>query len=87
MADSPQDRHALEERWRNYADSARLRLDAAHALVEELRPDVRSIPSPDGQYAYRQALQAESAALAEYGRVLQIYIDLVYRNKIPTQER
>lgn len=85
MSDAPRDRHALENRWRENVCAARQRLDSAHALVEERRQDVRSaaVPSPDGQYGYRLALQAESAALEEYGRVLQIFIDLVYRNKIP----
>lgn len=85
MADALLDRQVLEERWRKNVQSARLRLFFARTFREEVRVNLRNhaVPSPDGDNEYRWAIEAEAAALAEYGRVLQIFNALIHRNKIP----
>lgn len=85
MADISPNRRALHEQWQKNVEVARLRLQFARAFVEEVRADLRrgAIPSPDGDYAYRRAVRAETAALAEYRRVFRLFTDLLYRNQIP----
>lgn len=66
------DQKALRDRLLEQLRDARLRLEFTRSFLEEIREDVRagSIPPPDGCWAYRQALRAETAALVEYRRVL-----------------
>jgi hypothetical protein len=59
------------------------RVKAAADLAYQLCTDA---PPPDGNFAYRQALQAETAALAEYRRTLTIFTDLLLHGKTPDQE-
>jgi len=81
------ERRTLEELWR-------LRLKTAEVHYAYAREKLRNVlktlppgdtPSPDGSYAYQQALRAENIALSEYTRVLRIFTDLVVRSKIPEQ--
>lgn len=80
-----QDRQQLEERWRARLKDAKLRLDFAHQYTKEVERDFNdgTVPIPDGSYAYRKALRAESYALAEYQRVLRVYT--VVSGKIPDE--
>ena len=41
---------------------------------------------PDGSFGYRKALRVETAALAEYKRVLFIFTDLVANGKLPPDD-
>jgi len=43
------------------------------------------IPAPDGSHAVRQARVRESAALAEYMRVLRMFTELVIHDKLPEE--
>ena len=64
----------LEELWcRRLADS-KLRVDFARNFLREVEPD-----SPE----HAEALRAESAAQADYIRVLRLYTHLVLDSKIP----
>ena len=88
MSNHESDRQALENLWRERVKSARLRLEFARNYVAELQQDLRAgaIPSPDGAFAYQQALRAETAALAEFRRVLQVFTDLTIDGKIPDEK-
>jgi hypothetical protein len=44
------------------------------------------MPLPDGSLAYRLALRDETNALAEYRRVLGIFMDLALKGKTPPEE-
>ena len=87
MSNSPPDRQALQELWRKRLADAKVRLDFARHFVTEVKQDLQSpdIPTPDGSYAYRRALRAETLALREYSRVLRIYQDLAVRGVVPDE--
>jgi hypothetical protein len=78
-------RRILEDSWR-------LRLDEAHVHYRKAtdqyrkslqdQPDVR-LHNPNGALAV--ARQAESEALAEYARVLQVFTELTMNGKIPDE--
>lgn len=76
----------LEESWR-------LRLEEALCQYHATRDEYHSLlagvpdgvpPNPDGALA--RARQAESMALAEYRRVLQIFTDLTIHGKLPEDQ-
>ena len=73
------DRVALQEQWRIRVRVARRRLDSARNRLNGIQRDfARDIYSaPENQVIYKQAIRAESAALTEYARVLEIYSRLV----------
>lgn len=79
------DQAAVEELWRKRLNTAKLRLEFARNYVAELQRDLQTgaLPSPDGGFAYQQALRAENNALAEFRRVLKIFTDLTVDGKIP----
>jgi len=72
--------------WRARLADAKLQYDFACNFVKEVRRDF-SIGDgcPDGQYAYQKAVRGESAALAWYKHVLQLYADLVLRGTVPDE--
>ncbi len=80
-----QNRQEVEDDWRKRLESARLRLACVRQHVKYIQRVVRDIPSPDGKLAYRQALQAENEALAEYRRILQVFTDLVVEGRMPDE--
>lgn len=57
---------------------------AKSAVAEAIDAQPDAAP-PDGTFGYRQALRVETAALAEYKRVLTI-TDLVASGKMPPEE-
>ena len=73
--------------WRSRLNDVRCRLDQARCAAKAAEDDWRSptIPSPDGSYAYQRALRAERDALAEYRRVLTVFIDVVLNHRIREQ--
>ena len=77
------ERRALEALWREHLQNARIRYRAANAAVQAARELHSHAPSPDGSFAFNQALKAESQALAELKRVLESFNDLVNHDKIP----
>jgi len=82
------DRIALEDLWRRRLEDAELRLTFARQYLAEVQrdfPSSRRVHS-DGAFAYQHALRAETFALAEYKRVLQIFTDLVTHGKIPEEQ-
>ena len=68
--------------------SAKARYDLATSRVRVAHADYRSrtIPAPDGDYAYRQALQEERAAMREYSTALKFCYDLLTEGKTPDEE-
>jgi hypothetical protein len=81
------DRKALEALWRERLQRVRMEMDVASSFANGLRREGRPAdsPSPDGGVAYRQAVRAEAAALAEYARILRLFADLVLAGKIPDE--
>jgi hypothetical protein len=90
MSDRNHNREALEQLWRNRLKDAKLRLDFARSYLKEVRRDFHDrefpVPSPDGNFAYRKALRAENAALAEYRRILAVVADLFTTGEAPAQQ-
>ena len=87
MSSPSPDRKALEEFWLNRLHDAKLRLTFTRNYLIEVKQDFSSpeIPAADGNFAYRQALQAENVALSEYQRILRIFSDLTLRGIIPDE--
>ena len=80
------DRRALAAIWREPLENARSRYDAAKATVQGARELQSQIPSPDGNFAFAQALRAENRALAEFKRVLTIFYDLTLHGNVPEED-
>jgi len=75
----------LEDVWRERLSEALRRyriakLEAGTALFQTRQGEM---PPPDGNFAFRKALEAENRAFAEYKRLLFIFKDLVLGGKIP----
>ena len=81
-------RRALEDLWKERLGIARTRYQLAirqsSLLVDEQKSGLT--PEPDGSFAYRQALEKERTALAEYRRVLEIFADLTMHGKLPEED-
>lgn len=75
----------LEELWFKRVTEAKLTNRLAAARVKEIQREVSGMSSPDGHYAQKQALHAETESLAEYHRVLRIYSDLTLHGKLPEE--
>jgi hypothetical protein len=67
--------------------SAKARYDLAASRLRVIYAEYRSgaLPPPDGDYAYRQAVQEERAAMREYSTALKICYDLLLEDKIPDE--
>ena len=81
-------RGSLEDAW-----SMRLRialtcyrLAANETRLMQAQRENGLMAEPDGSFAYRQALEKEKEALAEYRRILQIFSDLMLYHKIPNDD-
>ncbi len=74
----------LDMLWRRLED-AKLRLDLAHNYVREITADLKqgTVPSPDGEFAYRRALQAEAFAVENYLKILDRYKALLLGGVVP----
>ncbi len=74
---------ALEDEWRRRVTEANLQLHQARQHVRDTQRERHAggLPLPDGDYAFRQALRAESLALEHYRNVLRTYTDLVLKTK------
>jgi hypothetical protein len=88
--DGSQSLFDLKEIWKQKCAAAKLQMELAASKVQELEREWRagtfsSIPVPDGSFAYRQALKAETQAVKTYRRILHIYTDLALRG-IPPPE-
>ena len=83
------DRIVLEDLWRRRLKDAELRLTFARQYLAEVQrdfPSSRRVHSADGAFAYQHALRAETCALAEYKRVLQIFTAVVIHGKVPAEQ-
>jgi len=85
----PLDPTELREKWRQRLTDAKLRLEFAKSSVKEVTNNRASgaMPDADGWLAYRQALCAESEALAEFRRIAEILMNLAIYGKIPDEDR
>ena len=81
-------RRALEDLWKERLGIARTRYQLATKESGLLLDEQKSglVPEPDGSFAYRQALEKEKSALAEYRRVLEIFADLTMHGKLPEED-
>jgi hypothetical protein len=75
----------LEGQWRARSDEARRKLQVATSYLHQVESDIKSGSIEEGGYRYRQAIQAETAALIEHARILRIYTDLVAHGKVPDE--
>ena len=82
-------RWAPEDAWRERLQTAqmRYRLAVNETRLAETERKNQLMPEPDGSLAYRQALQSERLALAEYHKALRIFMDLVVYGKIPEPDQ
>jgi hypothetical protein len=76
----------LADFWRKRMETAAERYRTAKRLSKEAEWTRTDAPPPDGDLAFRKALQAETAALAEYRRVMVSFTDLLLYGKLPPQE-
>ena len=85
----PTDPVELRDKWRKRLADAKLRLDFARSFVNEVKNDCASggVPAVDGGLAYRQAIRAERAALAEFGRIAEILKNLTIHGTVPDEDR
>ena len=74
------DRQQLEALWKQRWGEAKRRLELAAIHVTQIEHETHS-----GE-VYRQALETEILAAAEYTRVLRTYTDLVVYGKAPDAE-
>lgn len=81
-------RRELEKFWLFRVKDAQTHYQQAaeqrQRMVEELNQKL--ISYTDGSFAIARARRAESTALADWGRVLSIYTDLLVKGKIPPPE-
>lgn len=75
------DSSALKALWRDRCLEARRQFEVARLRVDVLNSSAMLGDSN----AYRDALEAASATLAEYSRVLRLYTDLMVHGKIPDE--
>ena len=86
MNGTPEHREELENLWKRRSDAAKQKLDAASAKLREVERDIHAGNMDETDYAYRQAIRAETHALIERARVLRIYTDLMAHGTIPEEE-
>ena len=88
MDNAGQVRRALEDFWRERTQVALQQYREAKAAtsVAKMERAHGVTPTPDGGFAWRQALRTESAALQEYCRVLEIFNGLVIYRRLPPPE-
>ena len=84
---SPPSRKAVEELWRDRLHQSKDRYNVAAATsryaMKTFLED--SAPTPDGGVNLRNCLQAESAALSEYMRILRVFTDLTLNGTLPEE--
>ena len=56
---------------------------AASAEVKRLMVEYRDIPPADRGFAFQQAVRTETAALADYNRILRVFTHLVLYGVLP----
>jgi len=63
-------------------------MGSARARFKELEAtrSLKLSESPDGEFAYRKALRADTDALVEYSRILRLTTDLLLKGKVPDEE-
>jgi hypothetical protein len=78
-------RTELEDLWYLKVQEAKRQYNDATAKWREALEEQQQspVPSPDGNYAVRRAAKTEAVARLEYARVLQIFMDLVIKGKVP----
>jgi hypothetical protein len=85
IGDSEASPQELENQLLQTLEDAKVLLDLASNHLREVQRDLKSgtIPSPNGRYAYQQALRAEMLALKHYRLVVDTLSVLVLDGKIP----
>ena len=76
----------LEKVWKSRWQEAKLNFELASLHMAEIKEQTHSgaiIPLN----AFRDALEAKSAALTEYTKVLRAYTDLVVHGKMPEEPK
>jgi hypothetical protein len=87
MSEGSSGSEKVEGLWRKRLEDALYQLNLATLRRQEIQ-DLRAcnITSPEGGYAFRQALRAESGARLTYLRVSKILEDMVSHSKIPSED-
>ena len=75
----------LELYWKDRWVTAKRDLEEAHARFRSVAENGSAMIGPDGGYAYRKALELETAALVRYSKTLRLYTDLVLYGKVPSE--
>src|SRR5215475_4826469 len=84
MAQSKQE---LEDFWRQRLREARLKYEeASKAFKATWGEHFETRLTADPTHAIQQARKAESRALSQYMRVLQVFTDLVVDGKLPPED-
>jgi len=79
-------RHELDERWRQKLCTARQRYEeASDAFRIACEEHLGTLPTSDSTFAIAHARKVESAAMAEYMRILKIFTDLLLYGKAPEE--
>ena len=86
-------RRELQAAWQQRLKHARSLYAEKVAIRKEMLAERRGRvwpinlePEPDGRFALHLALQEESAARAEYMRILKIFNELMREEKLPEEE-
>ena len=81
-------REVLENLWRDRLQESQRRYQIAKAICAKASRKCSNgdLPMADGHFAFRQALQFETAALAEYKHALEVFTDLTVFRKVPPEE-
>jgi hypothetical protein len=84
MSDAGPTQIDLDMLWQRLED-AKLQLDLAHNYVREVTGDLKAgaVPPPDGNFAYRHALQAEALAAENYLKILNRYKAILLEGSVP----
>jgi hypothetical protein len=84
----PPDNSDLEALWKRRLVDSRTRWQFAREIVNDVREENRrgEIPSPDGTFAYWQALRNERLAWVHYRHVLNVFTALTEHGKIPDEK-
>ena len=85
MDNALQARQALEDYWRDRLENAAAKYQAAKKAVAAAQEFQSQVPSPDGGFAFRQALRTETEALIEYKRAVTMFNNLILYDMVPDE--
>ena len=81
-----ENKQQLKEVWRQKVLVAERTSRIATANVQMIQDEYKSMATPDGDFAIRQALKAEELARKEYTRMLEAFTRLVLYGEEPPSD-